>query len=74
MTDQPHYPYRDGDHAVLGPEVIASADGQTISWQGANYSRHPGEIHCTCGGIDVTHQLSGAAAHDRNWDVQQGGE
>lgn len=61
MTDQPRYPYADGDFAVLGPEVFASADGQTISWQGANYSRHPGEIHCMCGGIGVTHDLRGGA-------------
>lgn len=61
MTDQPHYPYADGDIAVLGPEVFASADGQTISWKGANYSRHPGEIHCLCGGISVTHEIRGAA-------------
>lgn len=64
MTDQPHYPYADGDITVLGPEVFASADGQTISWKGANYSRHPGEIHCLCGGISVVHEIRGAAKPD----------
>lgn len=76
MSDQPHYPYADGDIAVLGPEVFASADGQTISWKGANYSRHPGEIHCLCGGISVTHEIRGAAepqdAHDGAQAVQGG--
>lgn len=43
MSDQPHYPYRDGDHAVLGPEVTATADGMTICWKGAKYRRDHGE-------------------------------
>lgn len=43
MSDQPHYPYRDGDRAVLGPEVTATADGMTISWKGANYRRDHGD-------------------------------
>ncbi|MEU1497271.1 hypothetical protein [Streptomyces sp. NPDC005732] len=36
------YPYQDGDVTVLGPAVFASADGEVISWAGANYSRRPG--------------------------------
>lgn len=44
MSDQPHYPYRDGDRAVLGPDVTATPDGMTITWQGANYRRDHGEI------------------------------
>lgn len=43
MSDQPHYPYADGNHAVLGPEVTATADGMTICWKGANYRRDHGE-------------------------------
>lgn len=43
MSDQPHYPYRDGDRAVLGPDVTATPDGMTITWQGANYRRDHGE-------------------------------
>lgn len=35
------YPYQDGDVIALGPEVFASADGETISWKGANYNRRP---------------------------------
>lgn len=35
------YPYQDGDVTVLGPEVFASADGEVISWAGANYTRSP---------------------------------
>ena len=37
MTD--HYPYRDGDFTVLGPGIVASSDGKTISWRGENYER-----------------------------------
>jgi hypothetical protein len=33
------YPYSDGDVMVLGPETIASSDGEVISWKGENYSR-----------------------------------
>ncbi|GAP46882.1 hypothetical protein [Streptomyces azureus] len=33
------YPYQDGDVTVLGPEVFASPDGETISWKGENYTR-----------------------------------
>lgn len=42
MSDQPHYPYADGDIVVLGPHVHATADGETITWQGANYRRDRG--------------------------------
>lgn len=42
MTDQPHYPYRDGDRAILGPDVTATADGMTICWKGAKYRRDHG--------------------------------
>lgn len=39
------YPYQDGDVTVLGPEVIASAEGSVISWKGRNYQLVPdGEI------------------------------
>lgn len=37
--EQRQYPYGEGDVAVLGPEVFASADGNVISWQGENYVR-----------------------------------
>jgi hypothetical protein len=33
------YPHKDGDVTVLGPEVIASTDGETISWKGEHYTR-----------------------------------
>jgi hypothetical protein len=33
------YPYKDGDVTVLGPEVFASLDGETISWKGEHYTR-----------------------------------
>jgi len=69
MTDHPPYPYSDGTRAILGPDVTATADGQTITWQGATYNRHPGEAHCACGGIDVTHQLSGTATADEGTDA-----
>ena len=39
MTDQPTYPYIDGDVTVLGPEIFASLDGAVISWRGENYTR-----------------------------------
>lgn len=42
MSDQPHYPYADGNHAVLGPDVTATADGMTIRWKGAKYRRDHG--------------------------------
>lgn len=29
------YPYEDGDHTVLGPEIFT--DGTVISWRGENY-------------------------------------
>lgn len=41
MTEPRQYPYQDGDVTVLGPEVFASADGQTISWKGVNYVLQP---------------------------------
>lgn len=68
MTGHPPYPYSDGTRAILGPDVTASADGQTITWQGANYSRHPGEIHCGCGGSGVVHDLGGAAGDNQEGD------
>ncbi|WP_265560790.1 DUF6085 family protein [Streptomyces hygroscopicus] len=37
LADRTHYPYRDGDVTVLGPEVFASSDRTTISWRGAVY-------------------------------------
>ncbi|MGW3144865.1 hypothetical protein ACWDG1_09320 [Streptomyces sp. NPDC001177] len=40
---QPHYPYRSGDMAVLGPGVTATAGGERITWQGAAYRRDHGE-------------------------------
>lgn len=49
MTDHPPYPYSDGSRAVLGPDVYASADGQTITWQGSTFHRHPDEAQCACG-------------------------
>lgn len=39
MAPSPQYPHQDGDVTVLGPELIASADGQTIGWRGENYVR-----------------------------------
>ncbi|MFL4947526.1 hypothetical protein ACJ6WE_09150 [Streptomyces sp. MMS24-I31] len=42
MSDQPHYPHADGDRAVLGPDVYATADGTVIFWQGAKYRRDYG--------------------------------
>lgn len=33
------YPRQDGDVTVLGPEIFASADGETICWKGENYTR-----------------------------------
>lgn len=41
MTEPRQYPYQDGDVTVLGPEVFASDDGQTISWKGVNYVLQP---------------------------------
>lgn len=43
MSDQPHYPYADGEVAVLGPDVRATGDGMTITWQGARYRRDYGD-------------------------------
>lgn len=40
MTGHPPYPYSDGTRAILGPDVTATADGNTITWQGATYHRH----------------------------------
>jgi len=37
MTDQPRYPYDDGDVTVLGPEIFASSDGKVVSWRGENF-------------------------------------
>ena len=31
------YPRAEGDTVVLGPEIFASADGETICWKGVNY-------------------------------------
>jgi hypothetical protein len=53
LPDHPPYPYSDGSRAVLGPDVYASADGNTIEWQGAIYRRHPDEAHCGCGGTST---------------------
>lgn len=33
------YPYNDGDVTVIGPECIASSDGNVIAWKGETYSR-----------------------------------
>lgn len=79
MTDHPTYPYSDGVRAVLGPDVTATADGSTITWQGATYRRDRGEIHCTCGGSAATAGDDGpsieeAAADDRRWDLEKDGE
>jgi hypothetical protein len=40
-SETTRYPYTDGDVTVLGPEIIASLDGDAISWKGVHYSRHP---------------------------------
>lgn len=37
------YPYRQGAHLVLGPEVHATLDGESIVWRGRRY--HPVDSH-----------------------------
>lgn len=37
------YPYRQGAHLVLGPEVHATLDGESIVWKGRRY--HPVDSH-----------------------------
>lgn len=31
------YPYPEGPHMVLGPQIFASEDENTINWKGRNY-------------------------------------
>lgn len=37
------FPYRQGAHIVLGPDVHATLDGEFIVWQGRRY--HPVDVH-----------------------------
>lgn len=37
------YPYRQGTDLVLGPEVLATLDGEHITWRGRRY--HPVDSH-----------------------------
>jgi hypothetical protein len=53
-TDDKRYPRPDGNITVLGPEVFASADGNTISWRGEIYSRQETEPRVVVYGIDVS--------------------
>ncbi|MEU9444627.1 hypothetical protein AB0D42_27850 [Streptomyces sp. NPDC048304] len=61
-TGDKRYPRPDGDVTVLGPEVFASADGNTISWRGDNYTRQEVEPRVVVYGIDVSEW-------DRMWGV-----
>ena len=38
------YPYRSGDHIVIGPEAFAADDGTVLCWRGVNYTPIPGEV------------------------------
>lgn len=59
MTDQPTYPYGDGDVSVLGPQIFAGSDGAVICWRGENYVRQAGEGRCVCGGRGLAHHFHG---------------
>lgn len=37
------YPHRQGPHLVLGPDVLATLDGESIMWHGRRY--HPVDAH-----------------------------
>lgn len=41
------FPYRQGTHLVLGPEVRATLDGEFIVWKGRRY--HPVDVHDATG-------------------------
>ncbi len=31
------YPYTEGDHLILGPEIFTDLEGKVICWKGVNY-------------------------------------
>lgn len=72
MTDQPTYPYDDGDVTVLGPEIFASKDGEVISWRGENYVRQ-GDNQPADPAHDAGPTVAEAAADDRRWPLQKEG-
>lgn len=74
MTDHPPYPYSDGSRAVLGPDVYASADGNTITWQGAIYRRDRGETRCVRDGTDGPSVAECAADDAAHWADKYAGE
>lgn len=37
MSDQPEYPYDEGDVTVIGPRCFANRDGSVLNWGGVNY-------------------------------------
>jgi hypothetical protein len=39
LSPTKRYPYYDGEHLILGPEVFASSDEKVIAWKGVNYYR-----------------------------------
>jgi hypothetical protein len=41
------YPYRQGTDLILGPEVMATLDGEYITWKGRRY--HPLDSHAAAG-------------------------